>query len=356
VLDSTVSGAFNVNTLSVYDGRVAGVGRIVTGSTFHHYLDINLVGASSVDTSTLNDFVGGDAEKGQGLSTNAAAFADIQAVYINITNWLARPKPAISLILERSTFSQDEVTATPSFPAAIFVTVNGLTPSRFPNGGITTLSPSAASLMQWAPAVNVGGGFPITVTPTGVESDDPNLSDRLQLFTFLYQVNFTGNAFGFGGNAATVPVNASLTASAAPTALTDMAWIELVKSANPFLLDLADGNSTSWLSSDVKVFHVVAGQLSGRAPARQRDPFRCADIPAQRRVDHQLEPVHPAAIDRGRIGAQRGGGDHEQSAEACLQFRAGPRPAEQRRRRCQSGAGLLQDVYLSNHRRADVPA
>jgi hypothetical protein len=259
VLDSTVSGAFNVNTLSVYDGRVAGVGRIVTGTTFHHYLDINLVGASSVDTSTLNDFVGGDAEKGQGLSTNAAAFADIQAVYINITNWLARPKPAISLILERSTFSQDEVTATPSFPAAIFVTVNGLTPSRFPNGGITTLSPSAASLMQWAPAVNVGGGFPITVTPTGVESDDPNLSNRLQLFTFLYQVNFTGNAFGFGGNAATVPVNASLTASAAPTALTDMAWIELVKSANPFMLDLADGNTTSWLSSDVKVFHVVAG-------------------------------------------------------------------------------------------------
>lgn len=260
VLDSTVAGAFNVNTLSIYDGQVAGVGRIVTGSTFHHYLDINLVGASNVDTAALNHFVGGDAESGQGLSTNGPAFADIQAVYINITNWLARPKPAIGLILERSTFSQDEVTATPSFPMAIFVTVDGLKPSQFPSGGITTLSPSPAQLAQWAPAVNVGGGYPITVTPTGVASDDPTLADRLQRFTFSYQVNFTGNAFGFGGNAVSAPVNAALTTSAVPTPLTDAAWIELIKSANPFMLDLADGNTTSWLSSDIKVFHVVAGE------------------------------------------------------------------------------------------------
>ena len=259
VIDSTVSGAFNVNTLSVYDGRVAGIGRVVTGSTFHHYLDINLSGASDVDTTTLNSFVGGEAEKGQGLQTNTAAFADIQAVYVNIANWLARPTPAISLILERSTFSQDEVTASPSFPAAIFVTVDGLKPSQFPNGGITTLSPSPAQLTQWAPAVSVSGGSPITIAPTAVASDDPTLSDRLQRFTFTYQVNFTGNAFGFAGNAATVPVNASLTTSASPAPLTDMAWIELIKSANPFMLDLADGNTTSWLSSDIKVFHVVAG-------------------------------------------------------------------------------------------------
>ena len=260
LLDSTISGAFQVNTLSVYDGRVAGVGRIVTGSTFHHYLDINLAGASAVDTATLNQLVGGDAEKGQGLSTSAAAFADIQAVYVNITNWLARPKPAIGLILERSTFSQDEVTATPGgFSAAILVTVDGLKPSQFPNGGITTLSPSTAQLTQWAPTVSVSGGFPISISPSAIASDDPTLSDRLQRFTFTYLLNFTGNAFGFAGNAATVPVGASLTTSAVPAPLTDMAWLELVKSANPFMLDLADGNTTPWLSSDIKVFHVVAG-------------------------------------------------------------------------------------------------
>jgi hypothetical protein len=258
-LDTTPAGAFIVNTLSVYDGRTAGVGRIVTGSTFHHYLDINLIGASNVNTPTLNQMVGGEAEHGQGLSTNAAAFADIQAVYINITNWLARPQPAISLILERSTFSQDEVTATSTFPAAIFVTVDGLKPSQFPGGGVTTLSPSQMQLGQWAPAVGTGQGSHITITPKGIASDDPTLSDRLQRFTFTYDVKFTGNAFGFAGNAATVPVNASLTTSATPAPLTDTAWIELIKSANPFMLDLADGNTTSWLSSDIKVFHVVAG-------------------------------------------------------------------------------------------------
>ena len=263
VLDSTICGTFTVNTLSVYDGRVAGVGRIVTGSTFHHYLDINLSGASDVDTPTLDHFVGGDAEKGQGLTTNATVWADVQAVHINIANWLARPKPAISLILERSTFGQDEVTATPNFPAAIFVTVGGLKPSQFPDSGsghgITTLSPSSTQLTKWAPAVSVGGGFPITVTPTGIASDDPTLADRLQTFTFTYKVDFTGNAFGFAGSFTTAPVNASLTVSTVPTALTDIARIELVKGANPFMLDLADGNTTTWLSSDIKVFHVVTG-------------------------------------------------------------------------------------------------
>lgn len=258
VLDPVICGAFTVNTLSVYDGRAAGVGRIVTGSTFHHYLDINLTGASNVNTTNLDNLVGSDAEKGQGLSTSAD-YADIKQVFINITNWLARPKPVISLILERSTFSQDEVTATPNFPAAIFVTVDGLTPSQFPNGPINTLSPSATKLKQWAPSISVSGGSPITITPTAIASDDLTLSDRLQRFTFTYEVDFTGNAFGFAPATLTVPVNASLTTPAAPNPLTDTAWIELVKAANPFMLDLADNNTTYWLSSDIKVFHVVTG-------------------------------------------------------------------------------------------------
>ncbi|WP_233871032.1 hypothetical protein [Paraburkholderia adhaesiva] len=265
-VDSSDAGTSTVNTLSVYDGRNVGVGRIVTGSTFHHYLDINLTGVLATTATTLNNMVGGDAEQGQGLSANAAAFADIQAVYVNITNWLARPRPAIGLILDRSTFSQNEVTATPNFPAAIYVTVDGLKPTQFPGGGINTLSPSMAQLTQWAPTVIISGSAPITIVPTGVASDDPTLADRLQRFTFTYQVNFTGNAFGFTGNVATVPVSASLTTSAATTPLTDSGLLELIKDANPYMLDLADGNTASWLSSDIKVFHVVAGDTFQGVP------------------------------------------------------------------------------------------
>jgi hypothetical protein len=259
-VDATVCSSKTVNALSIYEGRVAGVGRIVTGSTFHHYIDINLTGASNVNTPTLQADVGPNAAKGHGLTDNGAAFSDIQAVYRNITLWLARPARVISLILERSTFSQDEVTASSTFSAAILVTVDGLKPSQFPGGGVTTLSPSAAQLTSWAPVITPSGGFPIAIEPTGVSSDDPTLPDRLQRLTFTYQVRFTGNAFTFMGVNTPVPISASLQSTVDTTPVTNNAWLELVKSANPFMLDLADGNTTSWLSSDVKVFHVVEGQ------------------------------------------------------------------------------------------------
>jgi hypothetical protein len=56
-----------------------------------------------------------------------------------------------------------------------------------------------------------------------------------------------------------------------------MAWLELVKSADPFMLKLADGNTTYWLSSDVRVFHVVAG-----------DSFMGVPLPADASRDQAL--------------------------------------------------------------------
>ena len=50
----------------------------------------------------------------------------------------------------------------------------------------------------------------------------------------------------------TVQVDARLTlAGGLGSRSTDSAWIQLVKSANPFMLDLANGNDTPWLSSDL---------------------------------------------------------------------------------------------------------
>jgi hypothetical protein len=259
--DSAASGPKTVNTLSVYDGRAVGVGRIVTGSTFHHYIDINLSGDSSV-TPAQGSKVGPNAQKGNGLSdAPGTAFADITAVYDNITRWLARPRPAIQLILERSTFSQDEATANPDFDGAILITVDGLKPNQFPGGGIATLMPTTTQLNGWAPTITPSPATGLEITPIAVNSDDPMLPDRLQRFTFTYRVHFTdvAAAFGFMAQASNVQVAATLTSAAVTSPLTDFASIELVKSANPFMLDLDHGNQTVWLSSDVKVFHVVAG-------------------------------------------------------------------------------------------------
>ena len=103
VLDPAIPTAKTVGTLSVYDGRAAGVGRIVTGATFHHYVDINLTGVTAVDTATELALTGPDAAKGKGFANPGAeaTFDAIKAVFNNITNWLARPRPVPQIILER---------------------------------------------------------------------------------------------------------------------------------------------------------------------------------------------------------------------------------------------------------------
>ncbi len=262
-LDPAQADPKAVNTLSVYDGRNSGVGRIVTGSTFHHYIDINLTGDSNVNSPTIDALTGPGAEKGQGYGFPGAetTFADIKAIYNNIVAWLARPRPVLHLILERSTFSQDEATANPDFDAAIFVTVDGLKPGQFPGGGITTLSPTPAQLLAWAPVLTPEDPTGLTLTPTAVSSDDPTLPDRLQRITFTYRVTAGAAAFtAFGTTFRILRVDASLTSAAVSAPLTDFAWIELIKAGNPFMLDLDGGNTTTWLSSDVRVFPVVAGQ------------------------------------------------------------------------------------------------
>jgi len=262
---ATPDPARPLNTLSVYDGRAAGVGRIVTGATFHHYIDVNLIGDTDVVAGPLATKVGADAIKGHGFNDDAAVFDEIKAVWVNIARWLARPRPALGLILERSTFSQDEVGASTTFPDAVLVTVDGLKPGQFPGGGITGLG-APAGLAGWAPVITPAAGVPIAFDPTAVDSDDPTLPDRLQRFTFTYRVRFTGTAFGFAGASSVVPVDAALAPGGVAAPLADKAWLSLVKSANPFMLDLADGNPTAWLSSDIRVFRMIAGDSFNGVP------------------------------------------------------------------------------------------
>jgi hypothetical protein len=145
-----------VNVLNVYEGRRCGVGRIVTGATFHHYIDINLTGATSVDSTVELMRAGPDAAKNHGFADAPDILADIKAVFANITDWLARPPRTLRLILERSTFSQNEATLTPDFEGAILVTVDGLKPNQFPDGGITP-SLTLDQLSRRAPTITLEG-------------------------------------------------------------------------------------------------------------------------------------------------------------------------------------------------------
>lgn len=90
VLSGTTSGlkqptvAQSFGGISAYDGHRAGVGRVVTDATWHHFVNINLVGE-----------MGTAGPKGVGfLDTPAgqAHFENIKTYYRNLAVWLARPE------------------------------------------------------------------------------------------------------------------------------------------------------------------------------------------------------------------------------------------------------------------------
>lgn len=80
--DATVAHSFG--GICTYDGHRASVGRVVTDATWHHFVNINLVG----------DLISPDLRKRQGFLNTVAGEAhleNIKAYYRNLAVWLARP-------------------------------------------------------------------------------------------------------------------------------------------------------------------------------------------------------------------------------------------------------------------------
>ncbi|WP_125776661.1 hypothetical protein [Antribacter gilvus] len=80
--DPTVPHTFG--GISAYDGHRAGIGRVVTDATWHHFVNVNLTG---IPTHL-------DPVKSRGFLASAAGqehLADIKAYYRNLATWLSRP-------------------------------------------------------------------------------------------------------------------------------------------------------------------------------------------------------------------------------------------------------------------------
>jgi hypothetical protein len=161
-------------------------------------------------------------------------------------------------VIDRSTFGQDEVLAMltpPNVPVvseAFWVIVEGFTAAELGlNAGNLGSPPST-------PMVTPSPGFTATMIQfTGpVVPEDASLPPTPQRFRYAYQVSFSSDAdFGFAGDFELVTLTANFTASS--TALSCSGLIELVKAANPFLQD----GPVTWLSIDLRVFHVTAGAM-----------------------------------------------------------------------------------------------
>jgi hypothetical protein len=98
--DTPTAGISTLNILSAYDGHAVGVGRVITDSSFHHYLDLNLLGdpcaAAAIPDSELAGF------------QNTNILEQMAQFYINIAQYLAGP-PLIPLACTGNTIDNRKV-------------------------------------------------------------------------------------------------------------------------------------------------------------------------------------------------------------------------------------------------------
>ena len=78
--------AHSFGSICAYDGHRANVGRVITDATWHHFVNVNLVGELGVPDSQI---------KGKGFLATASGqnhFRYIKHYYINIAVWISRKK------------------------------------------------------------------------------------------------------------------------------------------------------------------------------------------------------------------------------------------------------------------------
>jgi hypothetical protein len=171
------------------------------------------------------------------------------------------------IITDRNTFSESEIASMLHPPnveanieAAFYVVVDGFRPSDF---GITAATfsgvPSVKPDLTILPNVTQ-----MSVSSVSLDADYPLYLNRRQRLTWTYKVTFTGtNGFNFAGDVETVALSASIsTISSSPSTVSDSATIYLIKQPNPYEID----GETSWLSTDLRVFQILAGQSKFGVP------------------------------------------------------------------------------------------
>ncbi len=158
------------------------------------------------------------------------------------------PQKTCAFIVERSTFGQDEIDARragiPGHHAVVSdafrVVVDGFTAAEL-------------GLMGAANVLNVASPTSgMSILCTGNTSATGGYGSEVQRFTFHYNIDFgvDDTVFNF-----TQPTK-TLTLTAAVASVAASAQIELIKQPDPFMLH----GDPSWLSIDLRVFHVRAGE------------------------------------------------------------------------------------------------
>ena len=239
----TAGGTFGI--LCAYDGRGANKGRIVTDSSWHHYLDVNLIG----------DPCGSTPDRMQGFGpaksppASGGVLAGLQAIYVNTVAWLARQNPNFYFVVDKSTYGSDE-SATGATFAAFWLVIEGYTLAQV-QAAVTANAPQFAGAFAALGAISPPGPL--------IAEGGPN-SQRILI---PYSVQFPAsalNVFPSPGNPAKQMLligRLSVTASGSTTSFSAETDIELTSGADPYFQNVnPNTNNPFYLSQDLCVFTV----------------------------------------------------------------------------------------------------
>jgi hypothetical protein len=207
--------------------------------------------------SDTNDYVYGETNAGNLANTDPAKAIDNADNHEYFTEHLAEDSDfgkILTFITDRSQFGKDEVdarlaAASPAvIDAAFYVHADGFWPDKL---GITATSlgtsPNVKPTLSMNPSVTG-----MTVDVASLDAEDTTLPIAPQRFTWTLRVKFTSST-GFP-NVPNAEQIVTLTATLA--GLSASAQIRLVKEASPYEVD----GPVSWLSTDVRVFQIAAGE------------------------------------------------------------------------------------------------
>jgi murein tripeptide amidase MpaA len=191
---------------------------------------------------------------------------------LNFCRWVRDSLRSCQILLNRNPIGQDEISARRKQPRgtpgglpiadALRVLVDGYSA---PELGLTGPNSTLAAPPAFTPAVTGLSILPSSTTPNF--SDNGDYGSELQRFTFVYDLDFPDPSDPeFSFSTPTSPTPLGVTVSGAPSA---SAILTLIKQPDPFLLH----GDPPWLSIDLRVFTVKAGETSAFGPAMGADAF-----------------------------------------------------------------------------------
>lgn len=224
--------------VAVYDGRAANVGRIVTGSTFHHYLDKNLVG----DPMTSNPPGSTTGPTGTNTGLPPAVLGPIGDYYINTVAWLAKPNPNFYFVVNKNIFGLDEMQSATG-------------PDRFPSSFYLVFDGIPSSVVGTNPAIVLSG--PLIDAGMTYQKNAPQVVGNRVIVSFDV-LSIPTSAFPAAMSSTELTLEATISLGgnfyAAETVF------ELTGGANPYFTNVdPTQNNVFYLSQDLRVFNANPG-------------------------------------------------------------------------------------------------